>query len=234
MDFLPIPTHKPVVRKDSDDVVYKTTRAKYSAIVAEVEELHKKHQPILIGTRSIDHNQVIADLLLRKGIEHQVLNAKNNEKEAFIIADAGRPDAITVATNIAGRGVDIILGGAKPELRDFKSESAFKKAVTDWEKRHEKVVASGGLHIIGTERHESRRIDNQLRGRAGRQGDPGTSRFFVSLEDDIMRLFGGDKIASIMTRFNMPEDMPLQHPLVTKAIENAQVKVEGFNFDTRK
>lgn len=234
MDVLPIPTHKQVVRKDSADVVYKTTRAKYSAIVSQVEEIHALHRPILIGTRSIDHNQVISDLLARKGIPHEVLNAKNNEKEAFIIADAGRPDAITVATNIAGRGVDIILGGAKPELRDFKSETAYKKAVKDWEKRHEDVVRSGGLHIIGTERHESRRIDNQLRGRAGRQGDPGSSRFYVSLEDDIMRIFGGDQISKLMTFMKMDENQPIEAGMVGKAIEQAQIKVEGFFFDQRK
>lgn len=234
MDVLPIPTHKQVVRKDSGDVVYKTTRAKYSAIVAEVEEIHKLHRPILIGTRSIDHNQVISDLLSHKGVKHEVLNAKNNEKEAFIIADAGRPDAITVATNIAGRGVDIILGGSKPELRDFKTEAAYKKAVETWENRHEKVVESGGLHIIGTERHESRRIDNQLRGRAGRQGDPGSSRFYVSLEDDIMRIFGGDQIGKLMTFMKMDENQPIEAGMVGKAIEQAQIKVEGFFFDQRK
>ncbi len=234
MDVLPIPTHRPVVRTDHDDVVYKTTRAKYSAIVSEVEQINKEHRPILIGTRSIDHNQVISDLLNRKGIPHQVLNAKNNEKEAFIIADAGRPDAITVATNIAGRGVDIILGGAKPELRDFKSEAAYKKALKEWDNRHDKVVESGGLHIIGTERHESRRIDNQLRGRAGRQGDPGSSRFYVSLEDDIMRIFGGDQIGKLMTFMKMDENQPIEARMVGKAIEQAQIKVEGFFFDQRK
>lgn len=234
MDVLPIPTHKPTIRKDNDDVVYKTTRAKYSAIVAEVEQIHKERRPILIGTRSIDHNQVISDLLSRKSIPHQVLNAKNNEKEAFIIADAGRPEAITVATNIAGRGVDIILGGAKPNLSDFKSEAAFKKALGEWENRHEAVVKTGGLHIIGTERHESRRIDNQLRGRAGRQGDPGSSRFYVSLEDDIMRIFGGDQISKLMTFMKMDENQPIEARMVGKAIEQAQIKVEGFFFDQRK
>ncbi len=234
MDVLPVPTHKPVIREDHDDVVFKTTRAKYSAIVSEVESLHQQHRPILIGTRSIDHNQVISDLLTRKGIPHQVLNAKNNEKEAFIIADAGRPDAITVATNIAGRGVDIILGGASPQLRDFKTDAAFKKALKEWEKRHERVVKLGGLHITGTERHESRRIDNQLRGRSGRQGDPGSSRFYVSLEDDIMRIFGGDQISKLMTFMKMDENQPIEARMVGKAIEQAQIKVEGFFFDQRK
>lgn len=234
VDVVPIPTHKPVVRQDFADVVYKTTRAKYSAIVNEVEEIHKQGRPILMGTRSIEINQVISELLERKGIPHQVLNAKNHEKEAFIIADAGRPGSVTVATNIAGRGVDIILGGAKPELRDFAKATDYKKAVKEWEKRHEDVVASGGLHIIGTERHESRRIDNQLRGRAGRQGDPGSSRFYLSLEDEIMRIFGGDKISSLMTFMKMDENLPIEAGMVGRAIEQAQIKVEGFFFDQRK
>lgn len=234
MDVLPIPTHRGVQRKDMSDIVYKTTRAKYSAIVAEIESIHATHRPILLGTRSIDHNQVISELLTRNNIPHQVLNAKNNEKEAFIIADAGRPDAITVATNIAGRGVDIILGGSKPELRDFKTEAQFKKASQEWQKRHEQVVSLGGLHIIGSERHESRRIDNQLRGRAGRQGDPGSSRFYVSLEDEIMRLFGGEQITKLMNFMKMDENQPIEAGMVGRAIEQAQIKVEGFFFDQRK
>ncbi|HSW90265.1 MAG TPA: preprotein translocase subunit SecA [Patescibacteria group bacterium] len=234
IDVLPIPTHKKVIREDHSDLVYKTARAKYSAIVNEVEELHKQNRPILIGTRSIDHNQVISDLLSHKNIPHQVLNAKNNEKEAFIIADAGRPGAITVATNIAGRGVDIILGGSKPEVRDFAKASEYKKAVKEWHERHEEVVRLGGLHIVGTERHESRRIDNQLRGRAGRQGDPGSSRFYIALEDDIMRIFGGDKISNLMGFMKMDENQPIEAGLVGKAIEQAQIKVEGFFFDQRK
>lgn len=225
LDVVVIPTHRQVTRKDQSDAVYKTTRSKLSAVVTEIEKAHKKGQPVLIGTTAIDKNEIISELLKRRGITHEVLNAKNHQKEAQIIAQAGRKGAVTVATNMAGRGVDIILGGDTPN-----AETKIKK----WEKEHEEVKSLGGLYVIGTERHESRRIDNQLRGRSGRQGDPGTSRFFVSLEDDIMRLFGGDKIAGIMTRFNMPEDVPLQHPLVTRAIENAQVKVEGFNFDTRK
>ncbi|MEP7166540.1 MAG: preprotein translocase subunit SecA [Candidatus Woesebacteria bacterium] len=234
VDVLPIPTHKPVQRKDYPDVVYKTDRAKYDAIVREVDETHKNGQPILLGTRSIEINQMISDLLEHKGIPHQVLNAKNNEKEAFIIADAGRPGAVTVATNIAGRGVDIILGGAKPELRDFDTPEKFKKALQEWQKRHEEVVSLGGLHILGTERHESRRIDNQLRGRAGRQGDPGTSRFYISLDDEIMRIFGGDTIARLMTALKMDEDQPIEAGMVGRAIEQAQIKVEGFFFDQRK
>ncbi|MBI4080701.1 MAG: preprotein translocase subunit SecA [Candidatus Levybacteria bacterium] len=233
LDVVVIPTHNPIVRKDFPDAVYKTIRAKYSAVAKEIEEAHKKGQPVLVGTTSIEKNEIISQLLTRKGIKHEVLNAKNHVREAQIIAKAGEKDAVTVATNMAGRGVDIILGGEQPKLVDGqpdKDSSAYKK----WQKAHDTVIEQGGLYVIGTERHESRRIDNQLRGRSGRQGDPGASRFFVALDDDIMRLFGGDKIAGIMTRFNMPEDVPLEHSLVSKAIENAQVKVEGFNFDIRK
>lgn len=234
VDVLPIPTHRPVQRKDSQDVVYKTVEAKFKAIIDEVETVHKAGQPILLGTRSIDINQMISDMMARRNIPHQVLNAKNHEKEAFIIADAGRPGAVTVATNIAGRGVDIILGGAKPEVRDFETAAKFKKALQEWEKRHEEVVAAGGLHIIGTERHESRRIDNQLRGRAGRQGDPGSSRFYIALDDEIMRIFGGDTISRLMSALKMDENQPIEAGMVGRAIEQAQIKVEGFFFDQRK
>jgi len=228
LDVVVIPTHNPIKREDSTDVIYKTGRAKYSAVAVEIEKIHKTDQPILIGTTSIDKNEIISELLKRKKIPHEVLNAKNHLREAEIIAQAGRKGAVTVATNMAGRGVDIILGGAAPEMTNEKLP------MTKWQKEHDEVVRLGGLYVIGTERHESRRIDNQLRGRSGRQGDPGRSQFFVSLDDDIMRLFGGDKIAGIMTRFNMPEDVPLTHPLVSGAIQNAQVKVEGFYFDNRK
>lgn len=246
VEVLPIPTHRDVVRVDNPDVIYKTTRAKYGAIVKEVEEKQNLGQPVLIGTRSIDHNQIIADYLKRKNIPHQVLNAKNHEREAFIIADAGKKGQVTVATNIAGRGVDIVLGGAKPELKDFlppteertKSSKPDKKAYTaaleQWQKNHDEVVALGGLHVIGSERHESRRIDNQLRGRSGRQGDPGSSRFYVSLEDEIMRLFGGEQISKVMDFLKIEEDQPIEHGMIGKAIENAQIKVEGFFFDQRK
>jgi len=263
MDVLPIPTNVPAVRADLSDIVYKTTTAKYSAIVHEIEKFKSTGQPVLIGTRSIDHNQIIADFLKRKGIEHQVLNAKNNEKEAFIIADAGKKDAITVATNIAGRGVDIVLGGAKPELKDFRKKTKsnekvhkadlpkglqlppsvnpanyklndYAKALEKWQHAHDEVVALGGLHIIGSERHESRRIDNQLRGRAGRQGDPGSSQFFISLEDEIMRLFGGAQIAKLMDFLKIDENQPIEHGMVGNAIQSAQIKVEGFFFDQRK
>lgn len=261
MDVLPIPTNVPTQRQDLSDVIYKTTAAKYSAIVREIERLQKSGRPVLLGTRSIDHNQIISELLTRKKITHQVLNAKNNEKEAFIIADAGKKGAITVATNIAGRGVDIVLGGSKPELKDYRKKTTsktatkadtyglqlppsvnpadyklkeYKAALDAWQAAHDEVVSVGGLHIIGTERHESRRIDNQLRGRAGRQGDPGSSQFFVSLEDDIMRIFGGEQIAKVMNFLKIEEDVPIEHGMIGKAIESAQVKVEGFFFDQRK
>jgi preprotein translocase subunit SecA len=230
LDVVIIPTHRPMQRKDHADVVYKTTRAKYSAVVNEIAEAYKRGQPVLVGTTSIDKNEIISDLLRRKGVPHQVLNAKNHEKEAGIISEAGKKGAVTVATNMAGRGVDIILGGHAPATSDTDYKVAHKK----WQKAHEEVQSVGGLHVIGTERHESRRIDNQLRGRAGRQGDPGSSRFFVSLEDDIMRLFGGDQVAKLMTMFKLPEDVPLEHGMVSRAIEQAQIKVEGFHFDSRK
>lgn len=234
MEVLVIPTNKPVRRTDHPDVVYKTMRVKYAAIVQEIEDIHATGRPILLGTRSIEQNQIIAKFLERKKIPHQVLNAKNHEREAFIIAEAGKPGAITVATNIAGRGVDIVLGGAEPERRDFETQKAYEKAVVQWQKAHDAVVEAGGLHIIGTERHESRRIDNQLRGRAGRQGDPGSSRFFVSLEDEIMRIFGGEQISRLMDAMRIEETMPIEHPLITRAITQAQIKVEGFFFDQRK
>jgi preprotein translocase subunit SecA len=233
LDVVVIPTHRQVSRQDFPDAVYKTNRAKYSAVAVEIEEAHKRGQPVLVGTTSIDKNEIVSQMLKRKGIKHEVLNAKNHAREAQIIAQAGKKGAITIATNMAGRGVDIVLGGDTPKQEDGsvnQNSQEWKK----WEKEHKEVLAVGGLYVIGTERHESRRIDNQLRGRSGRQGDPGASRFYVALDDEIMRLFGGDKIASLMTRFNMPEDVPLEHALVSKSIENAQVKVEGFNFDTRK
>jgi preprotein translocase subunit SecA len=233
LDVVEVPTNKTVSREDLTDAIYKTGRAKFTAVVAEIAEAHKTGQPVLVGTTSIDKNEVLSQLLRRKGIKHELLNAKNHEREAEIIAKAGEKGAVTVATNMAGRGVDIILGGETPKYEDGtdkKGTSEYEK----WQKNHDEVLALGGLYVIGTERHESRRIDNQLRGRSGRQGDPGKSRFFVGLDDEIMRLFGGDNIAGLMTRFNMPEDVPLEHPLVSRAIEQAQVKVEGFNFDRRK
>ncbi len=233
LDVVAIPTHNPVQREDMPDIIYKTERAKFAAVVREVEEAHAKGQPVLIGTTSIERNEILSQFLKRKGIVHELLNAKNHEREAQIIAKAGEKGAVTVATNMAGRGVDIILGGDVPKLEDGNVEPESKE-YKEWQKKHDEVVQLGGLYVIGTERHESRRIDNQLRGRSGRQGDPGKSQFFVSLSDDVMRLFGGDSIANMMTRLNMPEDTPLSHNLVSRAIEQAQMKVEGYNFDVRK
>lgn len=234
LDVLVIPTHRPMIRKDMADSVYKTPRAKYAAIAGDIIDCHKRGQPVLVGTTSIDKNEIISELLKRKGIPHQILNAKNHLREAMIIADAGKKDAVTVATNMAGRGVDIILGGSKKERWEVENEKVYEKELRSWQTLHNEVVRLGGLHVIGSERHESRRIDNQLRGRSGRQGDPGSSRFYVSLEDDIMRLFGGDQVARLMTVFKLPEDVPLEHAMVSRAIEQAQVKVEGFHFDSRK
>ena len=234
LDVVVIPTHRNMVRKDHSDFVYKTTRAKYTAIAEDIIEHYKNGQPVLVGTTSIDKNEIISELLKRKGIPHNVLNAKNHLNEAMIIAEAGKKGAVTVATNMAGRGVDIILGGSKREKWEANDATEWEKEVAVWQKQHDEVVASGGLHVIGTERHESRRIDNQLRGRSGRQGDPGSTRFYVALDDDIMRLFGGDQVSKLMTIFKLPEDVPLEHGMVSRAIEQAQVKVEGFHFDSRK
>ena len=220
LDVAVIPTNMPVKRQDYPDLVYKTTRAKYGAIVHDIAEAHDRGQPVLVGTKSIEQNEILSQFLRKKKIPHQVLNAKNHENEAEIIAEAGSVGAVTVATNIAGRGVDIVLGGP-----------AGKK---DWQKEHNKVLKAGGLHVIGAVRHESRRIDNQLRGRSGRQGDPGTSRFYVSLEDDIMRIFGGEQVSRLMDFLKVPEDQPLEANLVSRAIETAQRKVESHYFDIRK
>lgn len=234
LEVVVIPTNKSMVRIDNPDVIYKTIRGKYAAVAREIEEMYKKGQPVLVGTTSIEHNENISRFLKHKGIPHEVLNAKNHEREALIISKAGDLGAVTVATNMAGRGVDIILGGQPPSKYTTTDKKQFEKEHKEWKKKHDEVVALGGLHVIGTERHESRRIDNQLRGRSGRQGDPGSTRFFVSLEDDLMRIFGGEQIANMMTRFNIPEDQPLSHGIVSRAIEQAQIKVEGFNFDSRK
>ncbi len=217
LEVVIIPTNKPMIRKDLPDKIFKTERAKFKAIVEEVKRRYQKGQPILVGTRSIEKNEHLSKLLKRAGIPHQVLNAKHHEKEAQIIAQAGKLKAVTVATNMAGRGVDIILGGNPPD-----------------EKEAEKVRELGGLFVLGTERHEAKRIDNQLRGRAGRQGDPGESQFFISLEDELIRIFGGEKIKSLMETLKIPEDQPIESKLVTKAIDEVQAKVEGINFDIRK
>ncbi len=223
LEVVTIPTNKTLARTEYTDQIYKDEKAKFAAVVREIEQLHAQKRPVLIGTVSIDKSVELSDLLKRKGISHQVLNAKNHEKEAVIIAQAGRIGAVTVATNMAGRGVDIILGG-NPEGRDFE----------EWEREHNKVIELGGLYIIGTEHHEARRIDNQLRGRAGRQGDPGSSRFYASLEDEILRRFGGDRVKGFMQWAGMDENSPIEHPMITKAITNAQMQTEGYHFDMRK
>ena len=233
VEVVVIPTNMPMIRRDLSDVVYKTVKAKFTAVANDVLERHDRGQPVLMGTTSIEKNEFLSGLLKRKNIPHQILNAKNHQREAEIIRDAGQKGTVTLATNIAGRGVDIILGGTPPTDklgRPIMRGPLYQK----WQKDHDEVVALGGLHVIGSERHEARRIDNQLRGRSGRQGDPGSGRFYVSLEDDIMRLFGGEQIAKIMTAFKLPEDTPIEHSMVGKAIENAQVKVETHNFDIRK
>jgi preprotein translocase subunit SecA len=223
LEVVAIPTNKATVREDHPDQIYKTEEAKFRAVCDDVEKLHAEKRPVLIGTTSIEASERLSEMLQRRGVPHQVLNAKHHEKEAYVIAQAGRPGAATVATNMAGRGVDIILGG-NPEGRDRD----------EWLSDHQRVVDLGGLHIIGTERHEARRIDNQLRGRSGRQGDPGSSRFYISLDDDVVRRFGGDRIRGIMNWAGIDDDVPIEHSLVSKAIENAQVRVEGHHFEIRK
>jgi preprotein translocase subunit SecA len=245
LDVLVIPTNKPMIRRDQPDVIYKTEKAKFRAAIREIEELHKKGQPVLVGTISIEKSEVLSSFLKKAGIKHSVLNAKHHEREAEIIAQAGRSHGVTIATNMAGRGTDIILGGnpkgiAKEILGDRPeyTEEDWQNALAEAEKRcaieREKVVAAEGLYIMGTERHESRRIDNQLRGRSGRQGDPGASRFYLSLEDDLMRIFGSDRISGLMGKLGMEEDVPIENRMVSKAIENAQKRVESQNFDIRK
>ena len=225
LEVTAIPTNLPMIRDDMTDQIYRDEKAKYNAVVREVKERQMREQPVLFGTTDIDKSEVISDLLKRSGISHEVLNAKQHEREASIIAEAGRPGAVTVATNMAGRGTDIVLGG-NPEALDISQEQ--------WQADHDKVVALGGLHIVGTERHEARRIDNQLRGRAGRQGDPGSSRFYVALDDDLMKRFGGDRIKTIMGWAGIEDDEAIENRMVSKSIEGAQVKVEAFHFDIRK
>ncbi len=238
LEVVVIPTHKPMIRKDHSDLVYLTAREKYDAIVKDIEECHKRGQPVLVGTTSIENSEYLSQLLKRKKIPHEVLNAKQHEREAQIIAQAGRPGAVTIATNMAGRGTDIVLGGnleaELAALGEDAPEEAKEKVRREWQKRHDQVVAAGGLHVIGSERHESRRIDNQLRGRSGRQGDPGSTRFYLSLQDNLMRIFASDRVAALMQKLGMEEGEAIEHPWVTKAIENAQRKVEAHNFDIRK
>lgn len=237
LEVVVIPTNKPVVRKDQTDVVYLSQSGKYRAIIADIKARHARHQPVLVGTTSIDTSEFLSGLLHKEKIPHQVLNAKYHEKEAKIISQAGRPGAVTIATNMAGRGTDIVLGGqVDMEIAEMENPTPEQIAAVkaDWEKRHQQVVAAGGLHVLGTERNESRRIDNQLRGRSGRQGDPGSSQYYLSLEDSLMRIFASDRLAGLMTRLGMEEDVPIENTLVTRSIANAQRKVEGHNFDMRK
>jgi preprotein translocase subunit SecA len=238
LEVVVIPTHRDMQRKDEADRIYLTAKEKYQAILEDIQECQKRQQPVLVGTASIESSEYLSGLLKKAKIKHEVLNAKFHEKEAQIIANAGRAGAVTIATNMAGRGTDIVLGGsleaeldALPENAD---EQAREKIRSDWKKRHEAVLASGGLHIVGTERHESRRIDNQLRGRSGRQGDPGSTRFYLSLEDNLMRIFASERMAGLMQKLGMEEGEAIEHPWVTRAIENAPRKVEGHNFDIRK
>ncbi len=243
LDVVVIPTNKPMIRKDHGDVVYRTKKEKFAAVVEEIVECHRRGQPVLVGTISIEDSERLSRMLKRRGVPHHVLNAKYHEKEAEIVAQAGRKGAVTIATNMAGRGTDIMLGGnpaflARAEADPEEDPEGYQKALEKYKeicaREKEEVIALGGLHIIGTERHESRRIDNQLRGRSGRQGDPGSSRFYVSLEDDLMRIFGSERISGLLQKLGLQEGEDIQHPWITKAIENAQKKVEAHNFDIRK
>ena len=245
LDVMVIPTNKPMIRADYADVIYKNERGKFNSVINEITDCHKRGQPVLVGTISIEKSEVLSSLLKKKKIPHSVLNAKYHENEAEIIAQAGRSGGVTIATNMAGRGTDIVLGGnpegiakdmlrEKDEVTDEEFQKTLEKARELCEKDKEKVIAAGGLHILGTERHEARRIDNQLRGRSGRQGDPGSSRFYLSLEDDLMRIFGSERISGLMGKLGMDENQPIEHRWVSKAIESSQKKVEAHNFDIRK
>jgi preprotein translocase subunit SecA len=237
LETVVIPTNRPMQRKDMADLIYLTAEEKYEAIVEDIKECVKRGQPTLVGTVSIENSELISRILKKSKIPHKVLNAKFHEHEADIVAQAGKPGAVTIATNMAGRGTDIVLGGnwqAEVEKIENPTEEQIKKIKAEWKERHDAVLASGGLHIIGTERHESRRIDNQLRGRSGRQGDPGSSRFYLSLDDALMRIFASEKMGNMMKRLGMERGEAIEHPWVTRAIENAQRKVEGRNFDIRK
>jgi preprotein translocase subunit SecA len=244
LETVVIPTHKDMIREDRLDQVYKSTDEKNGAIVADIKDCYERGQPVLVGTTSIENSEILSRILTHVGLPHQVLNAKQHAREAEIVAQAGRPKMITIATNMAGRGTDIVLGGnvekqvdmilGTENLSDAEKEPRIRQLREEWQSLHDAVVKAGGLHIIGTERHESRRIDNQLRGRSGRQGDPGSSRFYLSLEDQLLRVFAGDRIRMIMDRLKMPPGEPIEHTLVTRSIESAQRKVEAHNFDIRK
>ena len=244
LETVVVPTHRTMLRKDAMDKVYRTSAEKYNAVIEDIRACQAIGQPVLVGTTSIENSEIISNLLTKVNLKHEVLNAKQHEREAHIVAEAGQPAAITIATNMAGRGTDIVLGG-NPEasihaarndtnLSDAEKEAKAAQLKIDWQVRHDAVVTAGGLHIIGTERHESRRVDNQLRGRSGRQGDPGSSRFYLALDDQLLRIFSGDRVSAIMERLKMPEGEAIEHAMVSRAIENAQRKVEGRNFDIRK
>ncbi|MBT8121441.1 MAG: preprotein translocase subunit SecA, partial [Gammaproteobacteria bacterium] len=237
LEVVVIPTHNPMVRNDMGDLVFLTMEEKFAAIMEDVRDCQQRGQPVLVGTASVETSEYLSNLLKKANIKHAVLNAKQHAREANIVAEAGRPGSITIATNMAGRGTDIVLGGnLKVELEGLnsKDEEVIRKHTEDWQKRHEQVLAAGGLHIVGTERHESRRVDNQLRGRSGRQGDPGSSRFYLSLKDNLMRIFASDRVAGLMQKLGMEEGEAIEHPWVSKAIENAQRKVEQHNYNIRK
>jgi preprotein translocase subunit SecA len=244
LETVVIPTHLPMIREDRLDLVYRTAKEKHKAIIDEIRACHGKGQPVLVGTTSIENSELLSMLLDKEKLQHQVLNAKQHAREAEIVAQAGRPKMITIATNMAGRGTDIVLGGNVEKQCDFveanqeiplnEKQDRIKTLRGEWQSLHDQVVKAGGLHIIGTERHESRRVDNQLRGRSGRQGDPGSSRFFMALEDPLLRIFAGDRINRIMVMLKMPEGEAIEHRMVTRSIESAQRKVEARNFDIRK
>src|SRR5437660_157985 len=244
LETMVIPTHLPMIRRDENDLVFRTLQEKVDAIIDDIKDCHERGQPVLVGTTSIENSEMLSGHLEKQKLPHQVLNAKQHAREAEIVAQAGRPKMITIATNMAGRGTDIVLGGAVEPLvlkvREDESLSLternlkIEKMRSDWQVLHDQVVKAGGLHIIGTERHESRRIDNQLRGRSGRQGDPGSSRFYLSLEDPLLRIFGGERLSGIMQRLKMPEGEPIEHPIVNRSIAKAQNRVESRNFDIRK
>jgi preprotein translocase subunit SecA len=249
LEVVAIPTNLPIVRADNEDLIYVNEAAKFKAVVEEIKHCQEKGQPVLVGTVAIETSERLSKMLKKSGVDHEVLNAKNHEREASIIAQAGSPGAVTIATNMAGRGVDILLGGnpdgrARDKLRkqgieiteatDAQWESALKEAEIECAEDRQKVLAAGGLFVLGTERHEARRIDNQLRGRSGRQGDPGESRFFLSLEDELMQRFQADRVKQFMSWANIPENEPIEHNIISKSIAQAQVRVEGHNFDIRK
>jgi preprotein translocase subunit SecA len=244
LETVVIPTNKPMIRKDMNDLVYRSAKEKWQAVIADIEDCHRRGQPTLVGTTSIEVNEYLSGLLTKEGLPHQVLNAKQHAQEAQVVTQAGLPGAITIATNMAGRGTDIVLGGSiakqieaiqeDPDLDASAKETRLAALKTEWQGLHDQVIGAGGLHIVGTERHESRRVDNQLRGRAGRQGDPGSSRFYLSLEDPLLRIFGGERLMGIMERLKMPEGEAIEHGMVNRSLESAQRKVEQRNFDIRK